>query len=544
MDMHYATVWETVADTVPDAVALVHADTRLSWAEVDDRAARLATALAERGVGPDGKVALYLYNGPEYVIAQYAVFKLRAVAVNVNYRYLRDELAYVLDNSGSQVVVYHSSLAGPLAAALHPPRPHLVAVDDGGAVVEGSAMFDDLVTAPAPMARIERSGDDIYMLYTGGTTGRPKGVMYRHADHCGYINPLGYQYLGLDPPTTVAEVPDAVRRAHARGPLRSVVAPPLMHGTGNWLGVFTSWGTGGAAITLPSRSFDADGIWRAVERHRATGVTIVGDAFARPLLRSLDAARGAGRPFDLSSLRVMVSSGAMWSAEVQRGLLAHADLLLVDSMGSTEAGMGVRRTSRSMAPATGWFEPRPGVRVIDEDGRDVVPGSGRAGMIASPARAIGYFKDPARTAATFTMIDGRRYVRPGDWATVEPDGSMRLLGRGSQCINTGGEKVYPEEVEEAMSRHPDVEDSIVLGVPDERFGEQVVAVISTSGTGGTGGTDGAAVAEWLRGRLAGYKVPKRVVVVDRVQRLANGKADYPWARAVVLEAGSPPHGRD
>ena len=478
--MHYATVWEAVADTVPDTLAAGHGERRLTWRQLDDRAARLAAGLVERGVGPGSKVALYLYNGLEYLLAQYAVFKLRGVVVNVNYRYLGHELGYVLDNSDSEAVVYHTSLAGPLRTAL-PDCPGvrvLVTVDDGADAVGGSVALDELVLTSPPLPRQARPGDDLYLLYTGGTTGRPKGVMYRQDDHCGYVQGLGYQWLGLDAPTTVAEVPDAVRAAGRQGPLVSVVAPPLMHGTGSWLGVFASWGTGGAAITLTSRSFDADELWRAVEGQRATAVTIVGDAFARPMLRSLDEARRAGRPYDLSSLRLVVSSGAMWSAEVQQGLLTHADVLLIDSMGSTEAGMGTRRTTRAVTPPTGLFERRPSVKVLDADGEEVPPGSGRAGRVASPARAIGYYKDPAKTAATFTEIDGRRYVFPGDWATVEPDGAIRLLGRGSQCINTGGEKVFPEEVEEAMSRHPDVEDSIVLGVPDDRFGEQVVAVVS------------------------------------------------------------------
>jgi acyl-CoA synthetase (AMP-forming)/AMP-acid ligase II len=536
VELHYATVWETVADTVPDQPAAVHGTARLTWAELDDQAARLAQAFADRGVGPGTKVALLLYNGVDFLVAQYAVFKLRGVAVNVNYRYLGAELAYVLDNSDSEVVVYHTSLAPQLGSALVPGLAAnvrtVVAVDDGGAPLEGSEPMADLVTSTEPAPRIHRPGDDVYMLYTGGTTGYPKGVMYRHADHSRYIQGLGYQWIGLEGPSTVDEVPAAVRRAHAheRGALRSVVPPPFIHGTGTWLGVFATWGMGGAVITLTPRSFDAHELWRTVERERASAVIIVGDAFARPMLAALDDARVQSRPYDVASLHTIVSSGALWTADVMRGLLAHADLQLIDSMGSTEGGMGSRVVTRATVDEPARFRPRPGVKVLDEDGVEVGPGSGRPGLIACPARAFGYYKDADKTAVTFRTIDSRPYVVPGDWATVEPDGQLRVLGRGSQCINTGGEKVFPEEVETELAAHPGIEDCTVVGMPHPRLGQEVVAVIAP--VDGVGPTD-AAVRDWVRGRLAGYKAPRRVVFVDRVQRLPNGKPDYPWAREVT-----------
>lgn len=535
-DLHYATVWETVADTVPEELAAIHGTTRLTWAQLDDQASRLARALGDRGVGPGTKVGLLLYNCVEFLVAQYAVFKLRGVAVNVNYRYLGSELAYVLDNSDSEVVVYHTSLGPQLESALGlgvaADVRTLIAVDDGGPTLEGSETMADLIASTDPAPRIDRPGDDVYMLYTGGTTGYPKGVMYRHADHSRYIQGLGYQWIGLEGPSTVVEVPAAVRRAHAheRGVLRSVVPPPFIHGTGTWLGIFAAWGMGGTVITLTPRSLDAHELWRTVERERASTVIIVGDAFARPMLIALDEARGQGRPYDLASLHTIVSSGALWTPDVMRGLLAHADLQLIDSMGSTEGGMGSRRVTRATVDQPARFQPRPGIKVLDEDGAEVEPGSGRPGLIASPARAFGYYKDPDKTGATFRTIGDRLYVVPGDWAIVEPDGRLRVLGRGSQCINTGGEKVFPEEVETELAAHPGIDDCTVIGMPHARLGQEVVAVVAP--VDGVRPTDGA-VRDWVRGRLAGYKAPRRVVFVDRVERLPNGKADYPWAREVA-----------
>jgi fatty-acyl-CoA synthase len=540
VDLHYATVWETVADTVPDELAVVHGDDRLTWAAFDDRAARLAAGLAARGVGPGDKVALLLHNGPEFTLAQYAVFKLRAVAVNVNFRYLPAELAYVLDNSDSVAVVSHTSLAGRLAEALAevPGVRTVVAVDDadvapgaGGVDVRellpGAELLDDLVAAHDPAPRVERPGDDTYMLYTGGTTGLPKGVLYHHATHSHYIQGLGYRWLGLEGPSTVEEVPAAVRRAHETGVLRTVVPPPFIHGTGAWLGIFAPFGMGGTSITLTPRSFDAHELWRTVEREAASAVIIVGDAFARPMLAALDERRDEGRPYDLTPLRTIVSSGALWTEPIMRGLLDHADLQLVDSMGSSEGGMASRTVTRGTIDEPVLFEPRPGVKLLDEDGVEVEPGSGRAGRIASPARALGYYKDAERTAATFPTIDDRPYVMPGDWAIVEPDGRLRVLGRGSQCVNTGGEKVFPEEVETELAAHPGIEDCTVVGMPDDRLGQQVVAVVAPVDGLRPSETE---VREWVRGRLAGYKAPRRVVFVERVQRLPNGKPDYPWAR--------------
>jgi acyl-CoA synthetase (AMP-forming)/AMP-acid ligase II len=539
MDLQFANLWEAVTDAVGDRLAVVHGDTRLTWAEYDDQAARLAGALQEWGVGPGSKVALYLYNSAEYLIGQYAACKVRAAPVNVNYRYLDTELAYLLNDSEAEILIYHRSLGDRVAKVVRdaPRLRAVIEVDDGGTPVEGSHAFAEVVAGHEPAGRIERPGDDLYLLYTGGTTGMPKGVMYHQGQFMAQIANAVYMGIGMEPLKGTEDVAAAVRQIDQFGAPVAVVGCPLMHGTGMWLGVFFSHAAGGASVTLVPRSLDCDELWRAVERERATNIAIVGDAFARPMLRALDEALAAGRPYDISSVRMMISSGAMWSAEIKQGLLAHHDMRLVDTMGSTEGGMGQRVTTRDAQAETASFDLNPATKVFAEDGREVEPGSGIPGMMATPAVSLGYFKDESKTARTFREVDGVRYVFPGDWAVVEADGTIRLLGRGSQCINSGGEKIFPEEVEESIKRHPTIEDCLVVGIADERFGEQVVAVASTVPSGSSDVTE-TDILEFLRDELASYKLPRRIILVDVVQRAANGKADYPWARSVATAAGA------
>ena len=528
MDLHLASAWELVADLVPEGDAVVQGARRLRWADYELQAARVAGALADLGVGPATAVGLYLTNCPEYLLGQFATLKVRGSPINVNYRYLDDELAYLLDYTETEVLVFHSSLAERVER-VRPRLPRLravVEVDDGGPSLPDALPFADLLRAdPAP--RIDRPGSDIYMLCTGGTTGMPKGVMYGHHDF------TAHQFrnrFGIHVPASLEEVPDVVRIYLGR--TREVAVPtcPLMHGTGMWAGAMAPQLRGGTVVLLESKSFDADELWAAVEREAVALVVIVGDPFARPMVRALEEAEARGRPYDLSSVRVIVSAGSMWSAEVKEGLQRFTDALLIDALGSTEGNTyAARHKAPGAAAPTASFELTPGARVVRDDGTDVEPGSAEAGILASPAIALGYFKDPVKTAATFREIDGRRYVLTGDWATVAADGTVTLLGRGSQCINTGGEKVFPEEVEEAIKTQPGVDDCLVVGVPDERFGQRVVAVVGSAG-GGLGGDD---VREWVRDRLSGYKIPRQVVVVDRVQRAPNGKADYGWARDVA-----------
>ena len=534
MDWHLASIWETVADTVPEAPAIVHGDVRRSWATYEDRAARLAAAFADAGIGHDAKLGLYLANRNEYLEAQFAAFKTRAVPVNVNWRYLDDELVYLLDNSDAEAVVFQGAFAeriGRVRARL-PRLRLLVQVDDGTApLLDGAHDYEKLLAAHAPMKRISRAPDDLYMLYTGGTTGMPKGVMYRHGDLATGLM-LGYDLRGLARPTNRGELVAGIRAVAAAGggPI-SLVGCPLMHGTGMWVGSVVPQNLGGAAVMLPSMHFDADELWRTVVANRCSDITIVGDAFARPMAASLDAAAARGAPYDLSSVRTVWSSGVMWTAEVKQALLVHAPLTLIDAMGSSEGGMGMSVTTREAGAATARFQMNPTTKVFTDDGREVQPGSGEIGKVAAGgAVPLGYYKDPAKSAATFREIDGVRYSFPGDYATVEADGTITLLGRGSQCINTAGEKVFPEEVEEAVKQHPDVWDCLVVGVPDARFGEVVAAVVSAR--------PGAEVSpekivEAVRARLAGYKQPRHVFAVDEVKRAPNGKADYKWAKATA-----------
>ena len=313
-----------------------------------------------------------------------------------------------------------------------------------------------------------------------------------------------------------------------------VPCPPLMHGTGMWVGAMPALLAGGTVVLLESRTFDADELWRAAERERVTRVVIVGDAFARPMLRSLEAMEATGVQLDLSSVNNIVSSGAMWSSEIKDGLTARLDAVLVDALGSTEGGgYGVTAASRDNKVATARFQLVPGTRVITEDGRDVEPGSGEQGLLATQTAAFGYYKDQEKTARTFRELDGAWYVLTGDWAIVEADGGITLLGRGSNCINSGGEKIYPEEVEEALKRHEAVDDCLVVGIPHERFGQQVVAV---AGSDRADPPTGDQLRAWLRSSLSGYKIPKEIVVVDAVRRAPNGKADYGWAQQVATSA--------
>ena len=532
-DLHFASVWEIVADEVPDLPAVIHGDRELTWRAYDDQAARLAATLSAHGLGPGSSLGLYLFNCPEYLVGQYAGYKVRGVPVNVNYRYLDEELAYLLADSGAEALVFHSSLGDRVARVREKASGVRlwIEVDDGGSHLDGAMTWPEALAAdPAP--RIERSPDDLYVLYTGGTTGLPKGVQYRQGDWAGFWLSMRAMALGL-PGGSLADVAPLVRAAVDGGAVdRALVACPLMHGTGMWLGVFTAHTSGGAAITLPSRSFDADDLWRTVADQRATSVVIVGDAFARPMLTALDEAADAGTPYDLSSLQMIVSSGVMFSAEAKRGLLRHADITLVDAMGSSESSIGMSVTTRDNVAETARFVLGPNTKVFTEDGREVVPGSGEMGMLAAPAVMLGYRGDPEKTARTIREVGGTRYVFPGDYATVEADGSITLLGRGSQCINTGGEKVFPEEVEEAVKRHPAIADCLVVGVPDDRFGEQVVAVAAARE-----GVQVSAdqIVSFLRdeGHLAHYKLPRRIELVDVVRRAPNGKADYPWAREVA-----------
>jgi len=537
VEAHLATLWESFADIIGDRDALICGDSRRTWQVYDDRAARLASAFAEAGLKPDSKVGLYLYNSNEYLESQYAAFKLRTVPVNINYRYLDDELLYLLDNSDSEILVFHTSLGERVARVMgSAPNVKLwVEVDADGDTIPGAVAYESLVSGHEPAPRIRRSESDVYMMYTGGTTGMPKGVMYDIGGLQQLLTTAGIGLCSLGNPPAVGEISDG-GNGHwlVNESFVSIPVCPLMHATGMWLGAMAPLCVGAAIATLKGISFDAHGLWQLIEREKARVITIVGDSFTKPMLRALEEARDAGRSYDLSELKTVVSSGAMWTSEVKQQLLDWHDATLVDVLGSTEASVGTHVTTRGNIGETASFGMNPTAKVFTEDGREVKPGSGESGMVAASGTIpIGYFKDDAKSRATFRTIDGVRYSFPGDWAIVEADGKITLLGRGSNCINTAGEKVYPEEVEVTVKQHPDVIDCLVVGVKDADFGQRVTAVASLRKGHEA---DEAVLREFVRTKLASYKVPKQVVIVDEVRRAPNGKPDYDWAREIVNKA--------
>jgi acyl-CoA synthetase (AMP-forming)/AMP-acid ligase II len=532
MNWNFGTIFESVADAIPEHTALVQNGRRRTWREFDERAARLAAALRDLGLGPDSKVAFYLYNCNEYLETLLATFKMRAVPANVNYRYTEEELAYLLENSDAEVVVFHGSL-GKQVDAVRDPKLKVraaVQVDDGSPLVDGALRYEDLIASHGPMERIERSGDDLLFLYTGGTTGMPKAVMWRHEDLFAALAPAATAFFGLPIPEDTTGVEAIVRKVHESGlvPVH-LPASPLMHGTGQFSTLQVLF-LGGTIVTLESRHFDPHELWQVVQRERVTQIAIVGDAFAKPMLRALDEAEARGEPYDLSSLLLVISSGVMWSESVKRELIARHPVIAYDSLGSSEGvGFANAITTADSKGETAKFAIGPETKVFTDDDREVQPGSGEVGHLAVGGNIpLGYYKDEKKTAETFRVVDGNRYSIPGDYATVEADGTISLLGRGSVSINSGGEKIFPEEVEEAVKQHPAVADAVVVGVPDERFGEAIAAVIALA-PGRNADEDEISDAVERSG-LARFKRPRHVVVVDAVPRGPNGKADYAWAR--------------
>jgi fatty-acyl-CoA synthase len=528
-DRSFARAWHTVADLRPDRVAVVCGDRRVTFGELDARAAQLAHVLRDAGVGSDDKVAIMCVNSPEYVEAFYAAQKLGAVPVNVNYRYVGAELAYLLDNSDSVALVFHDDFAATVADALATlpadRRPRLllqVAHSGGHELLEGAVDYVTAVAAaPAgtPTDR-EPSGDDLVFLYTGGTTGSPKAVMWRSDDL--YVSLWQMARPGTDPPDV-----EAAMRADKRA-ATCLPACPLMHGTGLFIALSTLAG-GGTVVLLDAQRLDADAVWDAVEREHVKACTIVGDAFARPLLAALEANPDR---WDLSGLRAITSSGVTWSPETKRGLLAFLPhVTLIDSLGASEGIMTRTETRDGDEIAPARFKAGERVVVVADNGELVQPGDETIGMLGvGGAIPLGYYKDPEKTAATFRTVGGKRYSIPGDYATIDPDGTIRLLGRGSACINTGGEKVYPEEVELALRAHPDVFDAVVVGVPDNRWGEMVVALVQQQ-DGHT--LDADALTAHCRASLAAYKTPKQMIVIDSLERSPAGKADYKRLREIA-----------
>ena len=533
MALIIADLAEHAIDAVPDRVALICGDDEITYAGLEEKANRLAHYLIDHGVKKDDKVGLYCRNRIEIVIAMLGIVKAGAILVNVNYRYVEGELRYLFDNSDMVALVHERQYSERVANVL-PDTPNVktvLVIDDGSTVPAqtyenyGGVEFYEAVAEGSPERDFgTRSADDIYLLYTGGTTGFPKGVMWRHEDI--YRVLLG----GTDFATGefVADEYDHAKQAAAAPPMIRFPIPPMIHGatqSATWMALFT----GGTVVLSPE--FDAEGVWSAIEQHKVNLLFFTGDAMARPLLDALESSER-----DLSSLFLLSSTAALFSPSLKEKFLELLpNRVITDSIGSSETGFG--GTSVVAKGQSGGGGPRVTIDkktvVLDDDGNEVVPGSGVRGILAKRGNIpVGYYKDEKKTAETFRTINGVRYAIPGDYAQVESDGTVTMLGRGSVSINSGGEKIYPEEVEGALKGHPDVFDALVVGVPDPRYGQHVAAVVAPrKGTHPTL----AELDAFVRRDIAGYKVPRSLWIVDEVKRSPAGKPDYKWAKEQTEE---------
>lgn len=528
--LNIADLAEHAIDAVPERVALICGDEKLTYAQLEEKANRLAHYLIDQGVKKDDKVGLYCRNRIEIVIAMLGIVKAGAILVNVNYRYVEGELRYLFDNSDMVALVHERQYSDRVANVL-PETPNvktILVVEDGSDADYqryGGAEFYSAIAQSSPERDFgERSADDIYLLYTGGTTGFPKGVMWRHEDI--------YRVLfgGTDFATGefIKDEYDLAKGAAANPPMIRYPIPPMIHGatqSATWMSIFSG------QTTVLSPEFNADEVWRAIHDHKVNLLFFTGDAMARPLLDALLAHQDAGNEYDLSSLFLLASTAALFSPSIKEKLLELLpNRVITDSIGSSETGFGgtsvVAKDSQHSGGPRVTIDHR--TVVLDDDGNEVKPGSGVRGFIAKKGNIpVGYYKDEKKTAETFKTINGVRYAIPGDYALVEEDGSVTMLGRGSVSINSGGEKIYPEEVEAALKGHPDVFDALVVGVPDPRYGQHVAAVVQPRP-----GTR-PALAEldkFVRSEIAGYKVPRSLWLVDEVKRSPAGKPDYRWAK--------------
>ena len=528
MEFNLADLFESVADRVPDAPAVVAGDRRLTFAQLDDRANRLAHHLAAGGIGPHDFVGLHLVNGTEYLEGMLACFKLRAVPVNVNWRYVEAELRHLYDDAGLIGLLYHRQFSDAVGSALPAMTEDRVVleVDDGTDATGPGQDYETALDAASPdRSSVARTADDLYCVYTGGTTGMPKGVLWRHED-------IFFAAMGGGDPMQFGNVigaPDELPDRVLDPGLAALPVPPLMHASAQWLAFHTLFG-GGKLVLLPGRRFDPATTWRLVAEESVNILVIVGDAMARPLLDALE----ADERVDPSSLMALGSGGAILSPSTKE--LLHArfpDLVVVDAFGASETGQ-----LGGSPPADDPFgAPRLTVdertAVFDDQLQPVERGSGAVGRLARGGRVpLRYHGDAAKSAATFVEVDGVRWSLPGDEARVETDGTIVVLGRSAQCINTGGEKVYVEEVESALKGHPDVADLVIVGAADERWGQRVVAVVEPR-AGRT--PDLGALRDYGRVRLASYKLPTRIATVEHIVRQPSGKPDYRWA-ATAAEA--------
>jgi 3-oxocholest-4-en-26-oate---CoA ligase len=530
MEFNLADLFEAAVDAYPEREYLVANGERRTYAQMEARANQLAHFLADRGIGPGDHVGIYAYNSVEWVETAWAVFKLRAIWININYRYVKDELRYLLTNADLKAIVHQREFS-PLVATLLPELPelrHVVVIEDGTTVepTPGAIPYEDALAGQSEVRDFgARSGNDLYILYTGGTTGMPKGVVWRHQD-------VFYALGGGTDPATNTRVTDPTYMVTkgAAGGMTHLPIAPLMHGATQWCVMGQSFV--GSKIVLMAK-FDPHEVWRLVDEEKVNSVMITGDAMGKPLVESLD---DPGFDHELSSLLAVVSSAALFSAPVKDDFFVHLpNIVITDAIGSSEGGNNgmTMVTAGNTAMKSGPTVHLLGATVVfDENLAQVEPGSGDIGKIArSGDIPQGYYNDPKKTAEVFVEVDGTRYVMPGDYATVEADGSITLLGRGSIVINSGGEKIFPEEVESAVRSHPDVMDAIVCGASDERWGQTVAAIIQPRV--GHEAPSLEAIQEHCREAIAGYKVPRRLHVVETVERSPSGKPDYQWAASIV-----------
>ena len=535
MEFNLADLFESVVDTVGDRVALVAGDRRLTYAELDGRANRLAHCLADAGIAAGDFVGVQLANGAEYLETMLACFKIRAVPVNINYRYVASELEHLYRDARLSGLAFHSSFAPAVADAIRsiPVRPLLLEVrDDAAASGLGVDLESALAGVPDVRGFARRSADDLYCVYTGGTTGMPKGVLWHHED-------IFFAAMGGGDPMSLGNVissPEELADRVKGGGLASLPASPLVHAAAHWL-AFSMLLGGGKVVLVPGRHLDPAALWHLMAAESVNVLVVVGDAIARPLLDWLET---HGQRCDVSSLLAIGSGGAALSPSTKRRI---ARLLpgrvVADAFGSSETGQlgGSAPEDDPLGPPQLRVDER--TDVLDADLRPVVAGSGAHGHLARSGHIpIGYLGDEAKTAQTFVEAGGARWALSGDVATVGADGTITVLGRGSLCINTGGEKVFPEEVEAVLKEHGDVEDALVVGVPDDYYGERVSAVVQSRPGADV---EPESLRAFCRARLAGYKVPKTIAVVAAVKRSVAGKADYRWARAAAA-AGTPDPG--
>jgi acyl-CoA synthetase (AMP-forming)/AMP-acid ligase II len=533
VEFNLADLFEAAADAFSEREYLVAGDRRLTYAQMEARANRLAHHLAAHGVGPGDHVGIYALNSAEWVETAWAVFKLRAVWININYRYVQDELRYLFSNADLVALVHQREFSANVAALLPelPDLGHVIVIDDGTeqhVPLPGAVDYEEAMTGGSPDRDFgPRSGDDRYVLYTGGTTGLPKGVVWPHRN---VFFALGG---GIDALTGVrVERPQQMveKGLAAGGQLSFLPIAPLMHGASQWAVMGQSF-VGNRIVLVPK--FDPAEVWQTVEREQINMVMITGDAMGKPMIEALDE---PGVRYDLSSLIGITSTAALFSPAVKDEFFRQfPNLVMTDAIGSSESGnngISMIRPGGTAMRSGPTVSSTGGTVVFDEHLELVEPGSGVIGKIArSGDIPIGYYNDPVKTAEVFMTVDGTRYVMPGDFATVESDGAVTLLGRGSICINSGGEKIFPEEVEAVVRSHPDVMDAIVVGAPDERFGQRVAAIVEPRA--GHSAPSLEAVQEHCRQQLAGYKIPRQLHTVGKIERSPSGKPDYPWANAIV-----------